>query len=178
MKNKYEKFDDFAIIQCISRKNEIFEVLVDLDDLEVLISSPYSLFCHWTKNSNAYYATITQYVGIKNGKARYKSIPLHNLIMKSKKGDIIDHINNKTLDNRKSNLRKTSKTNNQRNRKGKNSNNTSGYRNVTKIGKWWRIQLQIEGKNTLLPEKFDDVHEAGKFAKDMRKKYYGEFAGV
>jgi hypothetical protein len=34
----------------------------------------------------------------------------------------------------------------------------------------------INGKNTILG-KFNDVDEAGNFAKEMRKKYYKDFAG-
>jgi hypothetical protein len=44
------------------------------------------------------------------------------------------------------------------------------------VNDWWVVQLQIEGKNERLG-KFKDVHEAGKFAEEMRQKYYGEFAG-
>ena len=65
------------------------------------------------------------------------------------------------------------------NRSGKNKNNTSGYRNVSYIkgeGKYI-VQLQVDGKNKRLGE-FDDVHEAGKFAEEMRKKYYGKYKGA
>lgn len=40
----------------------------------------------------------------------------------------------------------------------------------------YHVQLQINGKNKVLG-KFSDVHEAGRFAEEMRQKYYGEFAG-
>lgn len=51
----------------------------------------------------------------------------------------IDHINNDTKNNKKSNLRKTEHVSNARNRKSKNSNNKSGFRNVfwnTKDERW------------------------------------------
>ena len=38
------------------------------------------------------------------------------------------------------------------------------------------VQLQINRKNKILGY-FDDVHEAGRFAEEMRQKYYGEFKG-
>jgi len=38
------------------------------------------------------------------------------------------------------------------------------------------VQLHLEGKNKILGY-FDNVDEAGVFAEQMRKKYYGEFAG-
>lgn len=69
---------------------------------------------------------------------------------------------------------------NTKHRKGKNSNNVSGYRNVTYMKnikkKPYHVVLMIRGKRTTLG-KFSDVHEAGQFAEEMRQKYYGEFAG-
>ena len=91
-------------------------------------------------------------------------------------GKDVDHENNDTLDNRKSNMRVVEESNNSKNRKSRNRNNKSGYRNVSLIKGKWVVQLQIDGKNKRLGS-FDDVHEAGKFAEEMRQKYYGEFAG-
>ena len=58
------------------------------------------------------------------------------------------------------------------------TNNKSGYRNVCWLKGYnkWCVQVTVDGKSTLLG-KFDDVHEAGKFAEEMRKQHYGEFAG-
>jgi len=81
------------------------------------------------------------------------------------------------LDNREINIREASNEENIKNRKSKNSNNTSGYRNVSLIDGFYRIQIQIDGKNHRFSEKFDDVDKAGLFAKKMREKYYGEFSG-
>lgn len=92
----------------------------------------------------------------------------------------IDHINHHTLDNRRENLRISPRINNSKNRNGKNTNNTTGYRNVMYIKENIRhpyiVRLQIDGKGVHLGS-FSDVHEAGKFAEEMRQKYYGEFAG-
>ena len=153
MKNKVKNCGDYSIIYCLSRKNKTFEVLVDNDIIEKLINKKYSIYCHWYKNSNEFYADITEYLGKdSSGKPKYRQVFLHKLIMGFPKNCLIDHINRNTLDNRRNNLRKTNKENNSRNRRYKNSNNTSGYRNVTWISGWWRIQLQIDGKNHLFPE--------------------------
>ena len=43
----------------------------------------------------------------------------------------------------------------------------------------WAVQLQINKKGVVLgtfPK--NKLEEAGKFAEEMRQKYYGEFAGV
>lgn len=97
--------------------------------------------------------------------------------MDAKENEYVDHREpKKTLDNRRSNLRVTTNSKNNRNRKGMNINNKSGYRNVSWRDNGWVVQLQINGKNTVL-DKFDDVDEAGAYAEKMRKKYYKEFAG-
>ena len=90
----------------------------------------------------------------------------------------VDHINHNTLDNRKCNLRVITQKKNLRNRNSRNINNKSGYRNVSWNSRYnnWSVQLQINGKNKILG-RFDNVDEAGRFAEEMRKKYYGEFAG-
>lgn len=104
---------------------------------------------------------------------------MHKLISNANNKEIVDHINHDTLDNRKENLRKTEQSYNLRHRRGANKNNKSGYRNVCwlKNENRWCVQLQVDGQNTRLGF-FNDVDEAGKFAEEMRKKYYGEFAGI
>ena len=113
-----------------------------------------------------------------NGKKRVVYLATFLLDLVDKNIYHIDHKNNDTLDNREENLRKATVKENDRNRKGKNSNNTTGYRNVCLIKEWYRVQIQIDGKNHLFKEKFKVVEEAGAFAKEMRDKYYGNYAGI
>ena len=96
------------------------------------------------------------------------------------KDKVIDHINHNTLDNRKENLRVIADSNNSKNRKTKNSNNKSGYRNVSwsKSENAWKVQISINGKNTYLKSfPYEQLEEAGRYAEEMRQKYYGEYAG-
>lgn len=162
-----------AKIELNRRKEKNLYAIIDLDDLERVISYPYTWFAQYRKELNDYYVRCTNYENIKNGKSSV--VFLHQFIMDAN-GKDVDHINNKPLDNRKSNLRISEHKNNTRNRHGRNSNNKSGYRNVSWIHDKWCVQLHIDGRNVILG-KFDDVHEAGKFAKEMREKYYGEYAG-
>lgn len=139
---------------------------------------------HWhvryNPNTNSYYAKATRRVDDMDGENK-KSVYLHIEIVNPEHDESIyvDHRNHDTLDNRRINLRITNNADNNKHRKGKNSNNKSGYRNVCwiKTKGQWVVQLQIDGKNTRLAY-FDDVDEAGKYAEEMREKYYGEFKGI
>ena len=100
--------------------------------------------------------------------------------MDAKDDEVVDHINHDTLDNTKGNLRCIPWKNNSTNRKSRNSNNKSGYRNVSwsKNENKWLVQLQINKKNTVLGKfVYEDLDKAGQFAEEMRQKYYGKFAG-
>lgn len=77
-----------------------------------------------------------------------KAIFMHRIIMRTPPGMVTDHINRDKLDNRRSNLRVCSASENQHNRVA-NKHNTSGYKGVSwhkRIGKW---QAKITVRNKL-----------------------------
>ena len=180
IKNKYKIHDKegYATIYYINKKKQSFEILVDLEDLKRMIDLNLAWRTTYKPEIDSHYTQATQYIGKIDGEYKYRIIELHRFVMNAKKGEYVDHINHNTLDNRKSNLRITTNKQNTRNRSGLNTNNTSGYRNVSwsKDYKQWLVQMQVDGTNKVLG-KFDDVHKAGEFAKQMRKKYYGDFRG-
>jgi len=68
------------------------------------------------------------------------SVMLHRVVMKAKKGQIVDHINGDTLDNRLENLRFVTSTQNHYNHIEKPSSNT-GFWGVTLAGnKYYRVR--------------------------------------
>ena len=72
---------------------------------------------------------------------------MHREIIKAIEGQIVDHINNDPLDNRKENLRFCTQSENQWNQKlGK--RNTSGYKNIhfNKVKKVWGLHFTKFGK--------------------------------
>ncbi len=77
----------------------------------------------------------------------YNQTRMHRLIALPYDGEYTDHINQNKLDNRSENLRTCSKSNNSRNR-GKQRNNTSGYKGVVYHGssKKWRAQIITDNK--------------------------------
>lgn len=169
--------NQIAKIELHRRKQESLWALIDLEDLEKVINFPYTWFGQYRKELDNYYVRCTHYDNMKNGKSSV--VFLHQFIMNAD-GKDVDHINNNTLDNRKSNLRIAEHQDNTMNRHGKNSNNKSGYRNVSwsKSYNKWVVQLQIDGKNTVLKSfPYEQLEEAGRYAEEMRQKYYGEYAG-
>lgn len=107
--------------------------IIDLDDLDKVAKYQWNIGTHGYAYSGA-------------GK---NQITLHRLILDSNK-QTIDHLNRNKLDNRKSNLRECSQSQNAMN-KGKLSTNTAGYKGVckTKTGRW-QAQLNYEGKSYYL----------------------------
>lgn len=163
------------------RKGNTLEAKIDIEDLETLKSFKGKICAAWSHCTKTFYAQYTKYLGKIDGKHKYETPNLHTLIMSAPEGYVVDHINNDGLDNRKCNLRFITRESNHKNRNGKNSNNKSGYRNVCWVEREQRyyVQLQVEGKNTVLGKfKANELEEAGKFAEEMRQKYYKEYAGT
>lgn len=177
---EYVTDGDITYMNVTDRKGIVRTAIIDTKDLEKVSGYKYKWCISYHKSIDGYYVKATRYIGIVDGVPKSRPTLLHRYILEDEIDETIhvDHINNNTLDNRRENFRKTNNLNNTKNRGNKNSNNTSGYRNVSWLNscKAWCVQLQINGKNTLLG-RFDDVHEAGKFAEDMRQKHYGEFKG-
>lgn len=185
-KNKYIIEGNIVKIELRQRNKENLWTIIDLEDLDRVINYRYSWHVHYDEKTGENYATATncekQYP--QPSSKRLYTISLHKFIMGiegiTNQEFAVDHENHNTLDNRKENLRVIKKHENDRHRKGKNSNNKTGYRNVAYIksdkNNPYYVQLMVNGKNTCLG-KFSDVDEAGKFAEEMREKYYGKFKG-
>lgn len=150
----------------ISRRNEYFKTVgievaykednliavIDEEDLEKVIKYK------WRYNGR--YVTTYKYL-------------LHRLIMNAKQGEVVDHINGNTLDNRKSNLRICSVKENTRNHK-RYSTNTSGHGGVYKNRNRWRARIKVDNKLINLGS-YENIEDAVKARKEAEKKYFGEF---
>jgi hypothetical protein len=103
---------------------------------------------------------------------------MHRLIMGAKKGQFVDHINHDPLDNRRTNLRLCTHSQNHMNRT-KLLGKSSRYKGVTwnkQVGKW-KASIQAEGKYRFIGYFMNELHAA--LAYDMwAKPTYGEFANL
>lgn len=175
MIKNYEIKTDYTILY-IPYKNLLFEVLIDTEDLQRILEFRYSWGISKHKQRDYFYAVSTKYIG-KNETNSYSRPQRMNRFILNYTGDnFVDHINLNSLDNRKSNLRIATNSQNLKNRIKKNKNNKTGYRNVCFVDGWYIVQLQINGKNKIVG-KSKDVHDAGRIAEELRKKYYGDFSG-
>lgn len=113
--------------------------IVDNEDFEYL-----NQFKWYARNeTNKYYAARHGNIGIN----KYKKIRMHREIINASETEYVDHINGNTLDNRKSNLRTCTSSQNSMNR-GKSKNNKSGYKGVylDKRNNSWYAQICTKGK--------------------------------
>ena len=94
--------------------------------------------------------------------------------MNAEKTKIVDHINGNTLDNRESNLRVCTHSDNCKNRK-MHSNNKTGFKGVSlKDGKYV-AQIQFKGNHKHLGL-FDTAIEATIAYNEKAKTIFGQFA--
>jgi hypothetical protein len=107
------------------RNGDIFYSIIDKEDLEKVKELNFSWHAWWAKDISSYYCRTSEYLGIINGKPKYRTHYLHLIVMGDEKGKYIDHTNHDTLDNRKSNLFSTSSRINVLNRKSANKNNST-----------------------------------------------------
>lgn len=113
---------------------------------------------------------------IDKGYAKRGNQLMHRFVLGLGKADRykieVDHINRNRLDNRKSNLRIITRTENTMN-KSDYKNNTSGVKGVKwnkKLNKW-QVQISYKGKRIHLGV-FSDLEEAKKVRLEAEKKYF------
>jgi len=146
--------------------------LVDADMYDFLMQWPWH--AQWCKSNQSFYAA-------RNGPTidgKRTRIMMHRVVLRLSSDDKRDgdHKFGKTLDNRRSELRILTRSQNCQNGKHR-TNNTSGYKGVSwskSHGKWTAF-IQVDGKTKTLGS-FDTAQDAHAARLEAEKKYYGEFA--
>ena len=110
------------------------------------------------------------------GKGRTTTIRMQRVIMNPPANLQVDHINGNKLDNRQSNLRLATNSQNQANT-NKRRDNTSGYKGITFYPRnnKWGARLQVNGIRKWLGL-FDDIQEAKNIYNKAIRQYFGEYA--
>jgi len=146
--------------------------LIDDEDFELI--SKFKWRAVWNPHTKSFYAK----AHIRKPDGKDTTLRMHRLIMNAQPGQQVDHVHHLTLDNRKSELRICTNSENLMNR-GAQENNTSGYKGVSwnKRDRKWHAQIWVNGKRKHLgyfstPE--DGYAAYCKAAHDL----HGQFARV
>ena len=142
------------------------KAVVDDDDYELL--NQYKWHC----NPDGY--------AVRNvwNSRKCKTISMHRFIINTPDGMLTDHINHDRLDNRRSNLRVCSLSQNHINLRNT-INRTSGKRGVSwdKKSRKWRAQIELSGTKYHLGF-YDEIDEAHQIYLNKAKELFGEFACI
>lgn len=144
--------------------------LVDASDLALLsttswwaVKSPYG-FCAATK--------------IRTAEGKRRVVHMHRFLLGDPPDLHVDHINRNTLDNRRSNLRLATRSQNKAN-SGRYRNNTSGYKGVSwnRKTRRWYAKVGDGAKNRCIGH-FETAEEAARAYDRVARERYGEFASL
>lgn len=120
------------------------------------------------------YVRLVRYWGMHDGKPKYTQQYLHRVVTGAPKGSQVDHINGDRTDNRKSNLRVCTNTQNNWNKK-KTIRNKSGYKGVYEnIAGKWIAQITVGGTTKHLGT-FDTAQEAGRAYDNYAMLIHGQY---
>lgn len=141
--------------------------IIDEDDYEKV--KDITWYADYCKNVKSFY--------VKTAKCKLREkTSLHRFIVNPPKHMFVDHVNHNTLDNRKSNLRIVTRSQNQMNQK-KRCDNLSGYTGVgfIKDEKKWQARITVNQKTKRLGRFFLKC-QAVKARKEAEQKHFGEYS--
>jgi len=156
-------YGEYVGVDVSTPKHRGATMLIDYEDWRRLGSEIGVNRCSAWQGGSTVYATAN--VG---GKTSY----VHRLIIS---GEVIDHINGNGLDNRKSNLRACTQSENTMNRLKCNARSGKVGVSWSNRHKRWCVEIRENGKRHYLGW-FDDLDEAVKTRRDAELKFFGEFA--
>lgn len=145
--------------------NKGFYTLVDDEDFEFLNQ--------WKWYEHHGYAVRTKRVGLRRFN-KTSQIYMHRLLNQTSDGLDTDHVNRNKLDNRKANLRTSTRTQNQIN-KGRQKNNTSGYAGISwsKEHQKWVSRISNQRRQIYLGS-YSSIQSAWLARRWGERLYFGE----
>ena len=152
-------------VKLYSKKHGEINILLDTDMVGTLQKNRWTVHKNVRSPNNAYYMT----------DSIDRSIRLHRIVAGATNGFVVDHINHDTLDNRKSNLRVCTRTDNKRSRP-KQTNNTLGYKGVVSVHNKYYARIGNGRSKHQYLGSFNTIEEAARAYDRAAKEKHGEFA--
>jgi hypothetical protein len=168
LKNKYEIRGDITAIFLNRRDGSQIETLIDTEDLKRANEFPNTWCANWKQSTQSFYCRGTIYLpgGVS------VRINMHRWLTNCPKNMLVDHFDNKTLNNRRKNLRIVTHKENNQNRAKANRDSSTRILNVSWYPKKqkWRVTAKIRGRTKHFGY-YQDVEEAKKVAQETRSKF-------
>lgn len=171
-----EDHGDWILVDISTQKFPDATMACDKDVFEAHIANGRGRIfaCKLGVSKNLYAAYATN-IGGKNS----RKVLFHRDVIDTPDGKMCDHITHYSetyTDNRRSNIRPGTKSENGMNR-GNQSNNTSGMAGVVwdKSAQQWQVRIKVRGKQIYLG-RFANIEIAMGVRKEAEREHFGEFA--
>jgi hypothetical protein len=164
MNNMTDKLPEAPVTMLISQGQQM---VIDKSDLGFVENFSWSAESY---NGTFYVKTNVR----KNGK--WTTAKLHRLLLNAKPNEFVDHINGNPLDNRRSNLRIVTRSQNIANSKVR-KDSTSGYKGISwnKSLKKWMSYIDSNKKRIHLGY-YNNIADASVARKEAERTYHGQYA--
>jgi hypothetical protein len=162
MTNDYRICDQCAVV-LVKCKGRALECLIDVADLPLVKALPYTLIANEERRKTLPAVYVVTF-SMKTPTRECTTVRLSHVIMRPSKGLFVDHINHDPLDNRRSNLRVVTNSENMQNLQ------PNTYSNVRwdKRKKRWYVRMAINNKATYFGTSYKTQDEALDVARRVR----------
>lgn len=162
MKNEYEIKNGLVKISVVRKNGERHIVIIDEEDFESIDKINSKIYV--VKECNTYYACFKEYLGNR----KTKTIYLHRFLVGFPSGKVVDHADGNGLNNRRSNIRVCTRSENQQNKFNKIQEFPRGV-HFHKIAKKYQARVKMNNKHYHLGL-FEEIEDASAACIKFRKE--------